>query len=221
MIVIGASIINFDSVHLNNIELIHVGITWHGKVHVLVHPHVRSMHTMFWWAHKWVCCYVLVDIKRCQFAHVYLWLNHITMGRDQNPTIFFEFVPIPKAYPSVATYAHPCPPIAWDVPTHVIQIAPMYSKIVQCVLPAYTKSWLDWTNKMSLTVAGFSRKCLLVSVFPASEKFDSDLELDTGMHKSERATRHAPHDGECGGSFQLPPQDNTKFSSGIMIHWQC
>ena len=87
-----------------------------------------------------------------------------------------------------------CPPM-------LFKLRPCIKKIVQCALPAYTKSWLDWTNKMSLTVAGFSRKCLLVSVFPASKKFDSDLELDTGMHKSERATRHMM--GSVGAPFSF------------------
>ena len=64
----------------------------------------------------------------------------------------------------------------------------MYSKIVYCVLPTYTKSWLDRTNKRSFTVAGFSLERFFVSVFLASEKFDFDLELDTGMHKIECAT---------------------------------
>jgi hypothetical protein len=32
-------------------------------------------------------------------------------------------------------------------------------------------------------MAGFSPERFLVSVFPAFEKFDSDLELDAGMHK--------------------------------------
>jgi hypothetical protein len=71
------------------------------------------------------------------------------------------------------------------MPTHIIQIVPMYSKIVYCVLPAYTKSWLDRTNKKSFTVVGFSLERFLVSVFPASKKFDSDLELDAGMHKTD------------------------------------
>ena len=75
------------------------------------------------------------------------------------------------------THAHPCP-------THAIQIAPMYSKIVLCILPAYTKSWLDRTNKKSFIVDGFSPE-RLVSVFPASKKFDSDLELDARMHKTD------------------------------------
>jgi hypothetical protein len=68
---------------------------------------------------------------------------------------------------------------------HAIQIAPMYPKIVYCVLPAYTKSWLDRSNKKSFIVAGFSLERFLVSVFPASEKFDSNLELDAGMHKTD------------------------------------
>jgi hypothetical protein len=35
------------------------------------------------------------------------------------------------------------------------------------------------------TIAGFSLERFLVSIFPASEKFDSDLELDVGMHKTD------------------------------------
>ena len=64
----------------------------------------------------------------------------------------------------------------------------MYSKIVKCVLPAYTKSWLDRTNERSFTIAGFSSERFLVSVFLASEKFDSVLELDARMHKIEPVT---------------------------------
>ena len=52
-------------------------------------------------------------------------------------------------------------------------------------MPAYTKPWLDWTNKRSFDIVGFSLKRFLVSVFPASKKFDSDLELDAGMHKTD------------------------------------
>ena len=41
------------------------------------------------------------------------------------------------------------------MPTYAIQIASMYSKIVKCALPAYTKSWLDRANKASsLTIGG-------------------------------------------------------------------
>jgi len=44
---------------------------------------------------------------------------------------------------------------------------------------------LDRTNKRSFTIIGFSPERFLVSVFPASEKFDPDLELDVGMHKTD------------------------------------
>jgi hypothetical protein len=43
---------------------------------------------------------------------------------------------------------------------------------------------LDRTNKRTFTIVGFSPELFLVSVFLASEKFDSDLELDAGMHKT-------------------------------------
>ena len=41
----------------------------------------------------------------------------------------------------------------------------------------------------------------MVTVFPASEKFDSDLELDAGMHKTERATRDMM--GNVGAPFNF------------------
>ena len=77
----------------------------------------------------------------------------------------------------------------------------MYSETMQCVLPAYTKSWLHRTNKSSFTVAGFNPERFLVSVFPASEKFDSDLELDARMHKTKRATRDMM--GNVGAPFNF------------------
>ena len=44
------------------------------------------------------------------WPHQYVWVV--------KPNIFVKFIPIPKPHPSAATYAHPCPPIAWHVPTH-------------------------------------------------------------------------------------------------------
>jgi hypothetical protein len=44
---------------------------------------------------------------------------------------------------------------------------------------------LDQINKRSFNVDGFNPERFLVSVFPASEKFDSDLALDAGMHKTD------------------------------------
>jgi hypothetical protein len=44
---------------------------------------------------------------------------------------------------------------------------------------------LDRTNKRSFIVVGYNPEGFLVDVFPASEKFDSDLELDAGMHKTD------------------------------------
>jgi hypothetical protein len=44
---------------------------------------------------------------------------------------------------------------------------------------------LDRINKRSFTVAGYSPERFLISVFLASEKFDSDLELDARMHKTD------------------------------------
>ena len=41
----------------------------------------------------------------------------------------------------------------------------------------------------------------MINVFPASEKFDSDLELDAGMHKTERATRDMM--GNVGAPFSF------------------
>ena len=41
----------------------------------------------------------------------------------------------------------------------------------------------------------------MVSIFPASEKLDSDLELDAGMHKTEHATRDMM--GNVGAPFNF------------------
>ena len=72
----------------------------------------------------------------------------------------------------------------WPRPTHANQITSMYSKSMQCALPAYTKSWLDRTNKKPFIVVGFNQERFLVSIFLAFEKFDSDLELDLGIRNN-------------------------------------
>ena len=38
--------------------------------------------------------------------------HYAQVATIQSPTFSFEFVPIPRLYPSAATYAHPRPPIA-------------------------------------------------------------------------------------------------------------
>jgi hypothetical protein len=91
------------------------------------------------------------------------------------------------------TCAHPCPLI-------LFKLCPCIQKLCN-VLPTYTKSWLDWTNKRSFTVVGFSPERLLVSVFLASEKFDSNLELDARMHKIKCATRDMM--GNVGAPFSF------------------
>jgi len=67
---------------------------------------------------------------------------------------------------------------------------------------------LDRTNKKSFIVVGFSPKRFLVSVFLASEKFDSDLELDAGMHPCPpKSHGHgwawAPSVGLCWGYVHI------------------
>ena len=54
---------------------------------------------------------------------------------------------------------------------------------------------------MSFIIASFSPERFLVSVIPASEKFDFDLELDAGMHKTEHATRDMM--GNVGAPFSF------------------
>ena len=45
---------------------------------------------------------------------------------------------------------------------------------------------LGWIKQIKLfTIASFCPERFLVSVFPASKKFDSDLELDAWMHKTD------------------------------------
>ena len=67
----------------------------------------------------------------------------------------------------------------------LFKLRPCIQNLCKCVLPAYTKSWLDRTNKRSFIVVGFSPKHFLASVFPTSEKFDSDLELEARMQKTD------------------------------------
>ena len=51
----------------------------------------------------------------------------------RSPTFSFEFVLMPRPYPSATTYAHPqhdmCPPM----PTHAIQIAHVFKNCVTCI----------------------------------------------------------------------------------------
>jgi hypothetical protein len=79
--------------------------------------------------------------------------------------------------------AHPCPPM----PTRAIQIVPMCITRLHQVL-------VGSDNKRSFIVIGFSLERFLVSVFPTSKKFDPDLELDAGMHKT--------------GAHPCPPMNN-------------
>ena len=68
---------------------------------------------------------------RCRFIPGMHYTKHLS------PTFSFEFVPIPRLYPSAATYAHPCPPIAWYVPTHVhpwySNCAHVFKNCVMCI----------------------------------------------------------------------------------------
>ena len=59
------------------------------------------------------------------------------MCTKQSPTFSFKFVPIPRPYPSTLTYAHPCPPIVWYVPTHAhpcySNCAHVFKNYVMCI----------------------------------------------------------------------------------------
>jgi hypothetical protein len=44
----------------------------------------------------------------------------------QSQTFSFEFVPIPKPYPSVATYAHPCPPMLFKLRPCIQKLCNVY-----------------------------------------------------------------------------------------------
>ena len=83
----------------------------------------------------------------------------------------------------MSTHTHPqhdmCPPM----PTHAIQVAPMYSKNYVMCITCLHQVLVESNNKRSFIVTGFNHECFLVSVFHAPEKLDSDLELDARMHK--------------------------------------
>jgi hypothetical protein len=93
-------------------------------------------------------------------------------------------VPEPNIFLRICTHTQTitisidlCPPM-------LFKLHPCIQKLCIMYYP-YTKSWLDQKNYRSFTVVGFSPERFLVSVFPASEKLDSNLELDAGMHKTD------------------------------------
>jgi hypothetical protein len=71
-----------------------------------------------------------------------------------------------------------CPPMLFKLRPRIQQNCNVYYP------PTPSLGWIGQI-KRSFTVIGFSPERFLVSVFPASEKFDSDLELDGGMHKND------------------------------------
>ena len=75
-----------------------------------------------------------------------------------------------------------------SVSTHAIQIAPMYLKLCNVYdSPTPSQSWIGQIEGRYYHWLHPER--FLVSIFPVSEKFDSDLELDAGMHKTECTAR--------------------------------
>ena len=106
----------------------------------------------------------------------WMWMEnswmYINNGFRAKPNIFLRIcthtqtIPIssdlcPPMPTHIMTCVHPCPPM----PTHATQIAPMCSKIVLCVLPAYTKFWLDQTNKKSFIVLALAHSASWLAYF--------------------------------------------------------
>jgi hypothetical protein len=67
-------------------------------------------------------------------------------------------------------HAHPCPPIVWHVPTHAIQIAPMYSKLCNVYYPPTPSlGWIGQIKGRSLSLASAqSTSWLAYSLHPRS-----------------------------------------------------
>ena len=115
-------------------------------------------------------------------------------SRKVNP----RYIPEPNIFLRICTHTQTIT-ISSDLsslmPTHSMTCVHPYSsmlfKLRPCIKnlcnvhypPTPSLGWIG-QNKRSFIVVSFSPERLLVSVFPASKKFDSDLELDVGMHKT-------------------------------------
>ena len=101
----------------------------------------------------------------------YTYSNAIT----SKPNIFLQICTHTQ---TITISSDLCPPM-------LLKLHPCIKKLCNVHYPP-TPS-LGWIrqNKKFFTLAGFSPECFLVSVFPASEKFDSNLELNAGIHKTD------------------------------------
>ena len=72
------------------------------------------------------------------------------------------------------TCAYPCPPMLFKLRPCIQKLWNVYQ-----YPPTPSLGWIGQIKSRSLSLERF-----LVSVFPSSEKFDSNLELDAGMHKT-------------------------------------
>ena len=74
-----------------------------------------------------------------------------------------------------------------------------------CVLHAYTKSWLDWTNKTSFTIVGFSRSAYWLAYSLDLRSLTPIWSWMAGciMHKTERTTHDMMGNVGAPSSFHL------------------
>jgi hypothetical protein len=79
------------------------------------------------------------------------------------PNISFEFVPIPRPYPSVATYAHPCPPMLFKLRPCIQKLRNVYYP------PTPSLGWIGQIKGRSLSLASSRRASWLAySLHPRS-----------------------------------------------------
>ena len=99
------------------------------------------------------------------------------------------------------------------MPTHAIQLCPCIQKLCNVYyLPTPSTRWIGQIKGRSLSLASArSASWLAYSLYPRSL-----TRFGVGCRDVQNRMCYARHDGKCGGSFQLPPQENTKFSSGIL-----
>jgi hypothetical protein len=77
------------------------------------------------------------------------------------------------------TCAHPCSPMLFKLRPCIQKLCNVYYP------PTSSLGWIGQMKGHSLSLASARSASWLISIFRASEKFDSDLEVDARMHKTD------------------------------------
>ena len=112
----------------------------------------------------------------------------------------------------------------------LFKLCPCIQKLCNVCYPPTPsqESCLDRTKKRLFTVVGLNPESFLVTVFPASENFDSDLELIAWMHNNIKpmptqnprawAWVWAPNVGLCTMGHEVIPRPCKIY---VISYWTC